>query len=142
VVNWQSKIATVVLSTWDYIIAFEYFTLETSLISFDCSIFFLYNRNSQHNLMFHANIFCNQVTVPALASVYNEKALKSQFDTSIYLQVWPYAYLSCSHHVLLNDNVLNYQPVSPKAIVFQGSWLSYHVYRTYFCMDMVQYLIS
>lgn len=26
------------------------------------------------------------VTVPALASVYNEKALKSQFDTSIYLQ--------------------------------------------------------
>jgi len=27
------------------------------------------------------------VTVPALASVYNEKALKSQFDTSIYLQV-------------------------------------------------------
>ncbi|EEE55818.1 hypothetical protein OsJ_04420 [Oryza sativa Japonica Group] len=27
-----------------------------------------------------------QVTVPALASVYNEKALKSQFDTSIYLQ--------------------------------------------------------
>lgn len=29
----------------------------------------------------------NQVTVPALASVYNEKALKSQFDTSIYLQV-------------------------------------------------------
>lgn len=37
--------------------------------------------------MFHANIFCNQVTVPALASVYNEKALKSQFDTSIYLQV-------------------------------------------------------
>ncbi|KAM0851378.1 hypothetical protein ACQ4PT_052445 [Festuca glaucescens] len=26
------------------------------------------------------------ITVPALASVYNEKALKSQFDTSIYLQ--------------------------------------------------------
>jgi hypothetical protein len=32
-------------------------------------------------------IHCNQVTVPALASVYNEKALKSQLDTSIYLQV-------------------------------------------------------
>jgi hypothetical protein len=27
------------------------------------------------------------VTVPSLASVYNEYALKSQFDTSIYLQV-------------------------------------------------------
>jgi len=33
------------------------------------------------------NFMQNQVTVPALASVYNEKALKSQFDTSIYLQV-------------------------------------------------------
>lgn len=29
-----------------------------------------------------------QVTVPSLASVYNEYALKSQFDTSIYLQVF------------------------------------------------------
>lgn len=28
-----------------------------------------------------------QVTVPSLASVYNEYALKSQYDTSIYLQV-------------------------------------------------------
>ncbi|XP_018634568.1 CMP-sialic acid transporter 5-like isoform X3 [Nicotiana tomentosiformis] len=28
------------------------------------------------------------VTVPSLASVYNEYALKSQFETSIYLQVW------------------------------------------------------
>uniref|UniRef100_A0A2P2MQF1 CMP-sialic acid transporter 3-like n=1 Tax=Rhizophora mucronata TaxID=61149 RepID=A0A2P2MQF1_RHIMU len=27
------------------------------------------------------------VTVPSLASVYNEYALKSQYDTSIYLQV-------------------------------------------------------
>jgi hypothetical protein len=38
-------------------------------------------------LIFHTNVMHNQVTVPALASVYNEKALKSQFDTSIYLQV-------------------------------------------------------
>lgn len=29
-----------------------------------------------------------QVTVPSLASVYNEYALKSQFETSIYLQVF------------------------------------------------------
>ncbi|RWV91675.1 hypothetical protein BHE74_00032031 [Ensete ventricosum] len=28
-----------------------------------------------------------QVTVPSMASVYNEYALKSQFETSIYLQV-------------------------------------------------------
>ena len=28
-----------------------------------------------------------QVTVPSMASVYNEYALKSQYDTSIYLQV-------------------------------------------------------
>jgi hypothetical protein len=28
-----------------------------------------------------------QVTVPSFASVYNEYALKSQFETSIYLQV-------------------------------------------------------
>lgn len=28
-----------------------------------------------------------QVTVPSMASVFNEYALKSQFDTSIYLQV-------------------------------------------------------
>lgn len=31
--------------------------------------------------------FILQVTVPSLASVYNEYALKSQYDTSIYLQV-------------------------------------------------------
>lgn len=28
-----------------------------------------------------------QVTVPSMASVFNEYALKSQYDTSIYLQV-------------------------------------------------------
>lgn len=28
-----------------------------------------------------------QVTVPSMASVFNEYALKSQFETSIYLQV-------------------------------------------------------
>ncbi|KAH0976815.1 hypothetical protein GBA52_026534 [Prunus armeniaca] len=32
------------------------------------------------------DIFILQVTVPSLASVYNEYALKSQYDTSIYLQ--------------------------------------------------------
>jgi hypothetical protein len=29
-----------------------------------------------------------QVSVPSFASVYNEYALKSQFETSIYLQVF------------------------------------------------------
>lgn len=28
-----------------------------------------------------------QVTIPSMASVFNEYALKSQYDTSIYLQV-------------------------------------------------------
>jgi hypothetical protein len=28
-----------------------------------------------------------QVTVPSMASVFNEYAMKSQYDTSIYLQV-------------------------------------------------------
>lgn len=31
--------------------------------------------------------FFTQVTVPSMASVFNEYALKSQYDTSIYLQV-------------------------------------------------------
>ncbi|RZR98859.1 hypothetical protein BHM03_00028305 [Ensete ventricosum] len=31
-----------------------------------------------------------KVTVPSMASVYNEYALKSQFETSIYLQVTLY----------------------------------------------------
>lgn len=35
-------------------------------------------------LMYILNL---QVTVPSLASVFNEYALKSQYDTSIYLQV-------------------------------------------------------
>ncbi|MCL7043082.1 hypothetical protein MKW94_027402, partial [Papaver nudicaule] len=35
----------------------------------------------------YTGIFINrQVTVPSMASVFNEYALKSQFDTSIYLQ--------------------------------------------------------
>jgi hypothetical protein len=52
---------------------------------------------------FHTNFIHNQVTVPALASVYNEKALKSQFDTSIYLQV-------CIHFdgFLLWHSILSY----------------------------------
>ena len=33
------------------------------------------------------DIISCQVTIPSLASVYNEYALKSQYDTSIYLQV-------------------------------------------------------
>jgi hypothetical protein len=45
------------------------------------------------HMTFHTNFIHNQVTVPALASVYNEKALKSQFDTSIYLQVCVHFYV-------------------------------------------------
>lgn len=42
-----------------------------------------------NNLTLVSLMYCVlQVTVPSLASVYNEYALKSQFDTSIYLQVF------------------------------------------------------
>ena len=54
-------------------------------------------------MTFHTNFIHNQVTVPALASVYNEKALKSQFDTSIYLQV-----CICFDGSLLWHSILSY----------------------------------
>ena len=40
-----------------------------------------------HAILIHLLIHNFQVTVPSMASVFNEYALKSQFDTSIYLQV-------------------------------------------------------
>lgn len=46
-----------------------------------------------------------QVTVPSMASVFNEYALKSQYDTSIYLQViqmeYPLHVFFFSHYCMM-----------------------------------------
>lgn len=48
-----------------------------------------------HHLLVLSLLSICQVTIPSLASVYNEYALKSQFDTSIYLQVIIYIVSGC-----------------------------------------------
>ncbi|KAM7489945.1 hypothetical protein LguiB_027429 [Lonicera macranthoides] len=48
----------------------------------DCSVYFYINMFYNGYL----SLSLYMVTVPSLASVYHEYALKSQFETSIYLQ--------------------------------------------------------